>query len=80
MFVDADVSCLLAGINALHAHHELPDEGYVYQDEIGTPYCITILDSTLSNGIVTLRSRNTTLQEFIHISDVVKTIQQHLGM
>lgn len=55
-----------------------PEEMYVYNDEIGTPYCITILESTLSNGVVALRNRDTTLQEFIHISDVFKTLQSHL--
>ena len=57
-----------------------PDKCYTYQDEIGTPYCVTILESTLTNGVVALRSRNTTLQEFIHISEVVNTMKHHLGL
>ena len=57
-----------------------PDECHVYSDEIGTPYCVTILDTTLSNGVVTFRSRNTTLQEFLHISEILSTVKRHLGM
>lgn len=56
------------------------DESYAYQDEIGTPYCVTILDTTLNNGIVAFRSRNTTLQEFMHVSDVLCTVKKHLGI
>ena len=55
-----------------------PEEFYAYYDEIGTPYCITILESTLNNGVVALRNRDTTLQEFLHISDVLNTLERHL--
>lgn len=56
------------------------DENYAYHDEIGTPYCVTILDTTLNNGIVMFRSRNTTLQEFMHVSEVLCTVKKHLGL
>ena len=45
---------------------------------MGTPYCVTVQDSTLTNGIVTLRNRDTTLGEFLHISEILKTVQRHL--
>ena len=48
------------------------------QDEIGTPYAVTLEDSTLTNGIVTLRNRDTTLSEFLHLSEILKTVQRHL--
>lgn len=48
------------------------------QDEIGTLYTVTVQDSTLTNGIVTLRNRDTTLSEFLHISEILKTVQRHL--
>ena len=35
---------------------------YLYQDEIGTPYCITIDYETLEDGTVTIRDRDTTEQ------------------
>ena len=51
---------------------------YLEQDEVGTPYSVTIQDSTLTNGIVTLRNRDTTLSEFLHVSEILKTVQYHL--
>lgn len=56
------------------------DENYAYHDEIGTPYCVTILDTTLNNGIVMFRSRNTSLQEFMPVSEVLCTVKKHLGL
>ena len=55
-----------------------PDTYIWQQDEIGTPYTVTVQDSTLTNGIVTLRNRDTTLSEFLHISEILKTVQRHL--
>lgn len=83
-----DVACQLsselqeAGIStqcSLHVYNNA-DECYAYQDEIGTPYCVTILDTTLNNGIVMFRSRNTTLHEFMHVSDILSTVKKHLGL
>ena len=44
---------------------------YRRQDEIGTPYCITIDFETLENKDVTLRDRDTMKQERIKISDTL---------
>lgn len=41
---------------------------YLSQDEIGTPYCITIDYETLENHTVTVRHRDTTKQERVDIS------------
>ena len=68
------------GISTQSSLHTNVDECYAYQDEIGTPYCVTILDTTLQNGIVMFRSRNTTLQEFMHVSDILSTVRKHLGL
>lgn len=43
---------------------------YLYQDEIGTPFCITIDFDTLKDDSVTVRDRDTTLQERIKISEL----------
>jgi glycyl-tRNA synthetase len=40
---------------------------YRRQDEIGTPYCITIDGDTIANGTITIRERDTMLQETINI-------------
>ena len=41
---------------------------YLYQDEIGTPVCITIDFDTLEDDTVTVRDRNTTKQERVSVS------------
>ena len=43
---------------------------YLSQDEIGTPYCITIDYQTLEDETVTVRDRDTTKQERVHITEL----------
>jgi len=43
---------------------------YYSQDEIGTPYCATIDYQTLEDGTVTIRDRDTALQERVKISEI----------
>ncbi len=43
---------------------------YFSQDEIGTPYCVTIDYQTLEDGTVTVRDRDTTEQERVKIEDL----------
>jgi glycyl-tRNA synthetase len=43
---------------------------YRYQDEIGTPYCITVDYQTLENNTVTVRDRDTMKQERVKIEDL----------
>ncbi|MDO8451944.1 MAG: glycine--tRNA ligase, partial [bacterium] len=47
---------------------------YLSQDEIGTPWCITIDYETLENETVTVRDRDTTKQDRISIENLVKYI------
>lgn len=47
---------------------------YLSQDEIGTPYCITIDYDTLDNNTVTVRNRDTTKQERVDISKLFEYI------
>ena len=49
---------------------------YRRQDEIGTPYCVTIDFDTLEDDTVTVRSRDTTKQERLKITD----LQKHLNI
>jgi len=48
---------------------------YRRQDEIGTPFCITIDFETLEDDTVTLRDRDTGGQERISISDLVSKLK-----
>lgn len=43
---------------------------YRRQDEIGTPYCVTIDFQTLEDNTVTIRNRDTTEQERVAIPDI----------
>lgn len=49
---------------------------YRRQDEIGTPYCITIDHQTLEDNTVTIRDRDTMKQDRIAISDIMNYIQK----
>jgi glycyl-tRNA synthetase len=44
---------------------------YRYQDEIGTPYCITVDYDTLKDDSVTVRDRDTMKQDRVKIEDLV---------
>jgi glycyl-tRNA synthetase len=43
---------------------------YRYQDEIGTPYCVTVDYDTLENDTVTVRDRDSMRQERVKIEDL----------
>ena len=47
---------------------------YRYQDEIGTPYCITVDYETLENDTVTVRDRDSMKQERVKIEDLNSAI------
>jgi glycyl-tRNA synthetase len=51
---------------------------YRRQDEIGTPFCITIDNDTIIDQAVTIRNRDTMQQERITISRVKEYISAHI--
>lgn len=51
---------------------------YRRQDEIGTPYCVTIDFDTLDDDTVTLRNRDTTKQERVEIKDLLEHVRSAL--
>lgn len=51
---------------------------YARQDEIGTPFCFTIDDETVSDDTVTVRERNTMAQERIHMDRVPEYLQKEI--
>ena len=48
---------------------------YRRQDEIGTPYCVTVDFDTLDDHAVTVRDRDTMTQERIPVSQLLETLQ-----
>jgi glycyl-tRNA synthetase len=49
---------------------------YYYQDEIGTPFCITIDFDTLSDATITIRDRDTATQQRVPITDLIDYIRK----
>jgi glycyl-tRNA synthetase len=48
---------------------------YRRQDEIGTPYCVTIDFQTLDDDTVTVRSRDTTAQDRVKIEEIMNSLK-----
>jgi len=51
---------------------------YRRSDAIGTPFCITIDDETINNGMVTVRDRDTMKQEIIKKEDIINYISNKI--
>jgi glycyl-tRNA synthetase len=51
---------------------------YYSQDEIGTPFCVTVDFDTLNDDTVTLRDRDTMKQQRVKISDLPKSLNEKL--
>ncbi|MFN7841592.1 MAG: His/Gly/Thr/Pro-type tRNA ligase C-terminal domain-containing protein, partial [Pirellula sp.] len=51
---------------------------YRRQDEIGTPYCITVDSQTLVDKTVTIRDRDSLEQWRVKIDDVVSEVEQRI--
>ena len=52
---------------------------YRRADACGTPFCITVDDNTLNDGVVTIRDRDTMEQITLKIEDVVKYIEEKIS-
>jgi len=52
---------------------------YFSQDEIGTPYCITIDFQTLEDDTVTIRDRDNTRQERVKVTEINAFLQKSLS-
>jgi glycyl-tRNA synthetase len=51
---------------------------YRRQDEIGTPYCVTVDFDSLEDNQVTVRDRDTMSQDRIPIDNVVTYLTDHI--
>ena len=67
-----------AGLNCQFDQQGAIGRRYRRQDEIGTPYCITVDGDTLNDGTVTIRDRDSLKQERIPASQVVNEVLQRL--
>lgn len=53
---------------------------YRRQDAIGTPYCITVDQQTLVDDTVTIRERDTMMQERVKVSELQKIISEKVSI
>ncbi|MEZ5942099.1 MAG: glycine--tRNA ligase [Planctomycetaceae bacterium] len=67
-----------AGIAVQYDEQAAIGKRYRRQDEIGTPWCLTIDGDTLTDGTVTLRDRDTLEQVRIPANEVVDEISRRL--
>ncbi|MFA6537493.1 MAG: glycine--tRNA ligase [Patescibacteria group bacterium] len=51
---------------------------YRYQDEIGTPFCVTVDFDTVEKGTVTVRDRDSMQQETINLSEIKEYLQKKM--
>lgn len=67
-----------AGINASYDEQQSIGKRYARHDEAGTPYCLTIDHETKESGTVTIRDRDTTVQERIPVSEALAVVETRL--
>ncbi len=53
---------------------------YRRQDEIGTPYCVTIDFDSLQDQMVTIRDRDSMAQERVAMSGLEESLRKRLGV
>jgi len=51
---------------------------YLYQDEIGTPFCITVDFDTAQDNCVTIRDRNSTAQERVSLDKISNFLSEKI--
>ncbi|MDG1894088.1 MAG: glycine--tRNA ligase [Fuerstiella sp.] len=68
-----------AGLNCQYDQQGAIGRRYRRQDEIGTPYCITIDGDTMTDGTVTIRDRDTLVQERIPADRVAEEVTARLN-
>ena len=67
-----------AGIASYFDQQAAIGRRYRRQDEIGTPYCITVDGETAKDGTVTLRDRDTLVQDRVAAKSIVEEINRRL--
>ena len=67
------------GINSFYDDSGSIGRRYRRQDEAGTPFCITIDGQTAADDTVTVRHRDTLVQERVGVSHLVNYIRERIG-
>ncbi len=66
--------------NCQYDEKDSPGKRYRRQDAIGTPYCVMIDHQTMEDNTVTIRDRDTMLQDRVAISDLYRIIDDKVNM
>ena len=53
---------------------------YRRQDVIGTPFCITVDEETITNETVTIRNRDTMEQITLKVDDAIKYVEERIKL
>lgn len=69
---------LAAGVSARYDEQQSIGKRYARHDEVGTPFCITVDHQSLSDGTVTIRDRDSTLQRRVAASELLATVLSSL--
>jgi glycyl-tRNA synthetase len=72
-------ACKKASLSAFYDEKSAVGRRYRRQDEVGTPYCVTVDGQTLTDDTVTIRDRDSLKQERIKASEVVRYVQERIG-
>ncbi|MCZ7534503.1 MAG: glycine--tRNA ligase [Acidimicrobiia bacterium] len=80
----APLSSRVADLLRTHLQIDVDDAGsigrrYRRQDEVGTPYCVTVDFDSLDDDAVTVRERDAMTQERVPISGLLAYMQDQLG-
>jgi glycyl-tRNA synthetase len=67
-----------AGINASYDEQQSIGKRYARHDEVGTPYCLTVDHQSLQDATVTIRDRDTTLQERVSIDRALEVVKERI--
>ena len=66
--------------NMVYDEKDTVGKRYRRQDAIGTPYCITVDHQSLEDNTVTVRHRDTMLQERLLISDLAGFLENKVSL
>ncbi|MEM0378287.1 MAG: glycine--tRNA ligase [Thermosphaera sp.] len=69
-----------AGLNCIYDDDGSIGKRYARVDEIGVPYAVTIDYQSIEDGTVTVRDRDTMLQERVHLNDLRKYLFEKLRL
>ena len=68
-----------AGLEAVYDHAGAVGRRYRRQDEIGTPFCVTVDGQTLEDGTVTVRDRDSLEQVRVPAGDAVAHVRERIA-